>query len=75
MKTEVLVSWNPPQELLVAVNLASAHELKAWEHIYENEEMAKDAAARATATLGLIFKEYGFDPNLVKIDVQVSKYD
>lgn len=75
MKTEVVVSWNPPQELLVAVSLASGHELKTWEHIYEDEAMARDAATRATATLGLIFKEYGFDPDLVKIDVKVFKYD
>lgn len=73
-RTEYLVSWNPPDELLAILHLQDER-IHPWAHQYENKKLAEEHKDRALITLMLIFRDAGLDPNLIKVETTEVQYE
>ena len=74
MRTEYLVSWSPPDELLAILHLQDER-IHPWAHQYEDEKLAKEHVDRALVTLMLIFRGAGLDPDLIKVETTEVRYE
>lgn len=74
MRTEYLVSWDPPDELLAILHLHDER-IHPWSHQYEDAQMAREHESRALVTLSFIFREAGLDHSLIKVVTSAVQYD
>lgn len=73
MKTEYLVSWQPPDDLLAMLRLHEP-DIRPWAHQYESAALAREHTSRALITLTFIFREAGPDLSLAKIETTEVQY-
>lgn len=73
MRTEYIVKWAPPDDLLAMLQLHDP-DLRPFEHQYADKHEAQQHASRAIITLSLLFRRVGLDLALVKLENTEVEY-